>query len=85
VALETAKVSLGDYADKINFVEHSYACAEGADALIICTEWREFRTPDLKRLTETMSAKVIFDGRNLYDDKALKDQGFEYFGVGRKL
>jgi UDPglucose 6-dehydrogenase len=56
---------------------------EGIDALVICTEWNEFRRPDLERFSRTMKTPVIFDGRNLYDLKRAKDAGLIYVSVGR--
>jgi UDPglucose 6-dehydrogenase len=55
----------------------------GADALAIVTEWREFRSPDLAKLKATLRTAVVFDGRNLYDPKLLKQQGIRYFAIGR--
>ena len=60
-----------------------YAAAEGAHALLIVTEWREFRSPDFARLRATMAAPLIFDGRNLFDPALLAQEGFEYVSVGR--
>ena len=56
---------------------------EGADALVIATEWKEFRSPDFDRLKSTLSAGVIFDGRNLYDPAILGRFGFTYYAIGR--
>jgi len=61
----------------------AYAAAAGAEALLIVTEWREFRSPDFERLRALMSAPRIFDGRNLYEPALLAKLGFEYFAVGR--
>ena len=55
-----------------------------ADALIIVTEWGEFRTPDFNKIKSVMKSPVIFDGRNIYDPKILRENGFTYFGIGRK-
>ncbi len=60
-----------------------YACLDGADALIICTEWNEFRSPDFDEMKRRMAGKVIFDGRNLYKRQAVADHGFAYHSVGR--
>ena len=60
------------------------AAARGADALVIVTEWNEFRSPDFPRLKRLLKAPVIFDGRNLYDPELLSGYGFEYFPVGRR-
>lgn len=55
----------------------------GADALIICTEWKAFRAPDFSQLAEALSEKLIFDGRNLYDPERLKGDGWTYYAIGR--
>jgi UDPglucose 6-dehydrogenase len=60
-----------------------YAAAEGADALAVVTEWREFRSPDFDRLAQTMRQRVLFDGRNLYEPARLRELGFTYAGIGR--
>jgi UDPglucose 6-dehydrogenase len=57
---------------------------EGADALAIVTEWQEFRSPDFTALKAKLKTPAIFDGRNLYDPAAMKQQGFEYYAIGRK-
>jgi UDPglucose 6-dehydrogenase len=56
---------------------------DGADALVIVTEWKEFRSPDFDYLKKTLKAPVVFDGRNLYDPVAMKKQGFRYYAIGR--
>jgi UDPglucose 6-dehydrogenase len=55
----------------------------GADALVVVTEWKAFRSPDFAELAALLSAKVLFDGRNLYDPKVLAEAGLEYYGIGR--
>ena len=60
-----------------------YAAAEGADALMLVTEWNEFRQPDLARLKSLMRQPVLFDGRNVWDAKKAREAGFTYYGVGR--
>ncbi|MCL2523716.1 MAG: UDP-glucose/GDP-mannose dehydrogenase family protein [Betaproteobacteria bacterium] len=59
------------------------AALAGADALIIVTEWKEFRSPDFAAIKESLKQPVIFDGRNLYDPKFVRDAGIEYFAIGR--
>lgn len=59
------------------------AALQGADILVICTEWSQFRAPDFKLIAESLSTKVIVDGRNLYDPALLKERGFSYYGIGR--
>jgi UDPglucose 6-dehydrogenase len=72
------------YADRIIIAPKNYAALEGADGLIIATEWSEFRRPDYARMAELMRERVIFDGRNLYTPKLLAEQGFRYFSIGRQ-
>ena len=67
----------------IEFAPSAQDAVEGADALVIVTEWREFRSPDFPRLQRTLRSKVIFDGRNLFDPAVVRDAGLEYHGIGR--
>ena len=60
-----------------------YHCLEGADALVIATEWNEFRAPDLDRVEALMPSKLVFDGRNLYKRQGMQARGFAYYSVGR--
>ncbi len=82
VAIENAKAY---FDNKINYVEHNYEACTSADALIVHTEWNQYRQPDFNMLKELMNTPVIFDGRNLYDPRKLKELGFEYFPFGRTL
>ena len=68
----------------INYADNQYECLDGADALIIATEWNEFRTPDFDKITTGLKNKVIFDGRNLFDVSEMEKLGFHYESVGRK-
>ncbi|HEY1290483.1 MAG TPA: UDP-glucose/GDP-mannose dehydrogenase family protein [Burkholderiales bacterium] len=68
----------------VTIVDSASAALDGADALIVVTEWQEFRSPDFAAIKAKLSTPAIFDGRNLYDPKVLKGLGFEYFPVGRK-
>ncbi|HSC52381.1 MAG TPA: UDP-glucose/GDP-mannose dehydrogenase family protein [Phnomibacter sp.] len=70
--------------DKIAFAANQYDALEGADALIIATEWNEFRTPDFDRISNVLANKVVFDGRNLFDTDFMERQGYYYFSIGRK-
>ena len=79
-AMPNVKVLLGD---KINFVENQYDALEGADALIIATEWNEFRTPDFLKMVKSLKQKAIFDGRNLFDVNSVNELGFHYESIGR--
>lgn len=69
--------------DKINYAESQYDALKNADALIIATEWNEFRTPDFLKIVSTLKSKIIFDGRNLFETQAIKELGFYYESVGR--
>ena len=68
----------------INFAADQYSCLEDADALIIATEWSEFRTPDFEIIESKLRQKVVFDGRNLFEVKQMKALGFHYESIGRK-
>jgi len=81
-AMKNVKELVGD---KISFTDNQYDALEKADALIIATEWNEFRTPDFDKITERLKAKVIFDGRNLFDLEQIRSMGFHYESVGRKI
>jgi UDPglucose 6-dehydrogenase len=83
-AIETFKTGIGEeYASKINFVKDQRSVLNGIDALIICTEWNEFRRPDFDKFVEVMKHPVIFDGRNLFDLERIKQSGITYISVGR--
>lgn len=71
------------YKDKIEYAEDQYEALEGADALIVCTEWPVFRTPDFSRVGSLLNQKLIFDGRNLYDLEHMESKGFQYRSIGR--
>ncbi len=73
------------FGDKIQYFENPYEAAEGTDAIFIATEWPEFRTPDFEKLASTVNAKVIFDGRNVYELDIMKEQGYQYFSIGREV
>ena len=68
---------------RVGFVDAPMAALEGADALAIVTEWKEFRSPDLQRIKELLRTNAIFDGRNLYDPAEVRSQGLEYYPIGR--
>jgi UDPglucose 6-dehydrogenase len=69
---------------RVAYADSPLAAAEGADALVIATEWKEFRSPDFEGLRARLKEPVIFDGRNLYEPALVRGAGFEYFGIGRK-
>jgi UDPglucose 6-dehydrogenase len=68
---------------KVAFAASTTAALDGADALVIVTEWKEFRSPDFDDIKQRLKAPVIFDGRNLYDPKRMRELGFDYFAIGR--
>jgi UDPglucose 6-dehydrogenase len=70
--------------DKITFTKNPYEALEGADALLIMTEWPQFRTPDFERMDSLLKNKVIFDGRNLYELNQMQELGYTYYSIGRQ-
>jgi UDPglucose 6-dehydrogenase len=70
---------------KIKFAKGTYNALENADALIIVTEWNEFRKPDFSRVKALLKKPVIFDGRNLYDIEKMQDLNFTYYSIGRNI
>ncbi|WP_340113861.1 UDP-glucose dehydrogenase family protein [Maribellus mangrovi] len=81
VAMEEGKRILGD---KIEFAKDEYDATIDADALLLVTEWPEFRIPNFRVLEKLLKNKVIFDGRNIYDPEELAELSFDYFAIGRK-
>lgn len=79
-AMETARHLFGD---KITYCETAYEALQGADALLLLTEWNEFRRPDFDKMKKLMKRAVIFDGRNQYEMDRMGRRGFEYFCIGR--
>lgn len=79
-AMDEAKRILGG---RIQLSPNNYACVEGADALLLVTEWQAFRNPNFERMKATMRHPVVFDGRNIYDPVQLRQLGFTYYSVGR--
>lgn len=71
------------FGDRVTFAHSMYEATDGADALAIVTEWSVFRMPDFTELTKRMSAKVIFDGRNVYDKRTMHESGYYYESIGR--
>lgn len=69
--------------DKLTLCESAAEAVNGADALVIMTEWQEFRSPDFAMIRESLASPVIFDGRNLYDPAVLATHGIDYYGIGR--
>jgi UDPglucose 6-dehydrogenase len=71
------------YGDKLVYCDRPYGALEGADGLALVTEWPEFRTPNFDLMKQLLAAPVIFDGRNLYDEKVMAQNGFAYYAIGR--
>jgi UDPglucose 6-dehydrogenase len=80
-AMPNVKAQIGDI---IHYAKNQYQALDKADALIIATEWSEFRTPDFDLIEQKMPNKIVFDGRNLFDTINMKESGFHYVSVGRK-
>jgi UDPglucose 6-dehydrogenase len=80
-AMNNARKQLDQH---VKFAETQYECLQGADALVIATEWNEFRTPDFEKIEQLMKSKAIFDGRNLFDIADMEARGFHYASIGRK-
>ncbi|NTS42067.1 UDP-glucose/GDP-mannose dehydrogenase family protein [Flavisolibacter sp. BT320] len=81
-AMNNVKAILGE---TITFAEGQYECLENADALIVATEWNEFRTPDFDKVLSSLKDAVVFDGRNVYDVEQMEKKGFHYESIGRPL
>lgn len=71
------------YGQRIAYSDRPYGALEGADGLAIVTEWQEFRNPDFEVMRRLLKSPVIFDGRNIYDQKTMEGYGFIYYGIGR--
>ena len=69
---------------QVQLAKNNYACLEGADALLLLTEWQVFRNPNFERMKSLMGEPVVFDGRNVYDPTQMREMGFTYYGVGRQ-
>ncbi len=81
-AMDTVRAHYS-HADEITLAYHKYAAVEGADALLVATEWQEFKAADLDRVKAALKQPVIFDGRNIFGRAAMEAQGFTYFSIGR--
>jgi UDPglucose 6-dehydrogenase len=79
-AIETTRRAFGD---RITYGDDMYDVLDGADALLICTEWHEFRRPDLATVRDRLSRPLIFDGRNVFEPERMAEMGFDYYSVGR--
>ncbi len=81
-AIETTREELGN---TVELIDDGYAALDGADALVIFTDWQEFRTPDFSMMVDRLKIPLIFDGRNLYERTKLKKHGIEYHCIGRPV
>ena len=81
-AMENVKSILGD---KLTYCKNPYECLQEADALLIMTEWPQFRTPDFEKMDSLLKNKVIFDGRNLYELGQMRELGYTYYSIGREV
>jgi UDPglucose 6-dehydrogenase len=79
-AMEEMKRKIGN---TVKYFDNNYESLKGADALVIATEWNDFRRPDFDRMKSLMKQPVIFDGRNIYDPRVMAERGFVYYGIGR--
>jgi UDPglucose 6-dehydrogenase len=79
-AIETTRQVFGD---TIEYGDSKYDVIDDADALVICTEWHEFRRPDLAEVRNRIGRPLILDGRNLYEPERMAEMGFEYYSIGR--
>ena len=77
---ETGRRALGD---RVTIAPDMYSCVKDADALVLVTEWKQFRRPDFARIRESMAGNALFDGRNIWDPQKLRELGFIYYGIGR--
>ena len=68
----------------VSYFSSKYETLQGADAMILLTEWKEFRSPDFEELRQQLKKPIVFDGRNQYNSQMMQDLGFEYFQIGKK-
>jgi UDPglucose 6-dehydrogenase len=90
IAMQTAEKALAielglssEMMGRVEFVPHQYQVLDHTDALIIVTEWKEFKSPDFQLIFQKLSSPVIFDGRNLFEPEVMQERRFEYYGMGR--
>jgi UDPglucose 6-dehydrogenase len=79
-AMEEMKRRIGH---TVRYFDNNYEALKGADALVVATEWNDFRRPDFDRMKSLMKQPIIFDGRNIYDPRVMVERGFVYYGIGR--
>ena len=82
VAMDETRHKIGD---TILYATDLYDAANDADALVLMTEWQEFRVINYKVLAKILKSKVVFDGRNIYESAEMADEGFTYYSIGRKV
>lgn len=82
-AMGPAKVQLQSATISVELIADEYAACTGADALVIATEWPEYRNPDFARIRAEMRGRQIYDGRNILQSDAVVEAGFAYFAIGR--
>ena len=68
---------------QVEMCQNGYDTLDGADALVVFTDWQEFRNPDFDQISQRLNKPIIFDGRNLYDPQVVEDAGIEYHSIGR--
>ena len=83
VAIDEARDLLADV-QGVTFGSDLYNVIEGADALLLVTEWKSFRSPDLRRIHDGLRTPVVFDGRNVFDPEMVRKQGLDYYSIGRR-
>ena len=79
IAIDECRRRIGD---KVSYADDMYSAIEGADTLILVTEWKQFRSPDWRRIADKMAGNVVVDGRNVYDESELLENGFVYYKIG---
>ena len=80
---EAMKNVRADYGDKLEYCDMRMDALEGADALCIMTEWKDYHSPDFAEMYQLLKSPVIFDGRNLYEPERMKRRGYKYYSIGR--
>jgi UDPglucose 6-dehydrogenase len=80
---EAMDVAREIFGDRISYHRQNYEALDGADALLVVTEWNEFRRPDFERMRRRLKEPVVFDGRNLWEPSDMAELGFTYFPIGR--
>ena len=78
--MENVALEMGN---SLEYCKNPYETLEGADALVICTEWSVFRSPDFDKMRSLMKTTAVFDGRNIFEPEEMKTLGFDYFSIGR--